>query len=92
MAPAFMSAARRTPATPGCLRVIPRPRGGWAVLAPDEVVISEHVTLTEAVQAALAHLGEGDELVVHDCYHRCCLRGQIAPRRSAHARRERSDH
>jgi hypothetical protein len=39
-------------------------RGGRVVLAPDEVVMAEHSTLTEAKHAALAHLREGDEPVV----------------------------
>lgn len=33
--------------------------------------MSEHVTATEAEQAALAGLRDGDELIVYDCYHRC---------------------
>jgi hypothetical protein len=87
-----MSAPRRTPAAHRCLRVIPRPRGGWVVLAPDGPVVSEHSTVTEAEQAALAHLREGDELIVYDCYHRCHRSGQIATRRSGRARRERIGH
>jgi hypothetical protein len=33
-------------------------------------VVSEHMTATEAEQAALARLRDGDELIVYDCYHR----------------------
>ncbi len=55
----------------GCIRVVPRPRGGWIVLAEHEAVVSEHATATEAERAAMARVREGDELVVYDCYHRC---------------------
>lgn len=66
-----MTARRRYPAGPHRLRVMPRPRGGWLVITDQEVVVSEHVTATEAELAARAHLREGDELLVYDCYHRC---------------------
>jgi len=41
------------------------------VLTGQQVVISEHLSATEAEHAALAHLRDGDELFIHDCYHRC---------------------
>jgi hypothetical protein len=66
-----MTTRRRYPAGPRCLRVMPRPRGGWIVINDHDVVVSEHVTATEAELAARADLSEGDELVVYDCYHRC---------------------
>lgn len=66
-----MSARRRHSAGSRCLQVAPRSRGGWVVMSGQEVVMSEHVTATEAEQAALAGLRDGDELIVYDCYHRC---------------------
>lgn len=55
----------------GCLRVVPRPRGGWVVVDHREVVVSEHRSATEAEFAAMAMLHDGEELVVYDRYHRC---------------------
>jgi hypothetical protein len=66
-----MTTRRRDPAGPHCLRVMPRPRGGWLVINDQEVVVSEHVTATEAELVARAQLRDGDELLVYDCYHRC---------------------
>lgn len=54
-----------------CLKVVPKPRGGWVVVNPGEVVVSEHRSATEAERAAAARLRDGDELVVYDRYHRC---------------------
>jgi hypothetical protein len=64
-----------------CLRVLPRPRGSWIVVS-DREVLSEHSTATEAENAAWARLGDGDELLVIDRYHRCHRRirpGRIRP-------------
>ena len=65
-----MSAHRRPSAGSRCLRVAPRSRGGWVVMSGRAGVVSEHMTATEAEQAALARLRDGDELIVYDCYHR----------------------
>lgn len=63
--------AHRDPAGPRCLHVTPRPRGGWTILTAQNVVISEHLTASEAQMAALKRLREGDEVILHDRYHRC---------------------
>ena len=60
-------------ASPHCrrLRVLPQARGSWIVATEQEEVLSEHPTATEAQNAALARLGDGDELLVVDRYHSC---------------------
>jgi hypothetical protein len=73
-----MSAGRRPSAGSRCLQVAPRSRGGWVVMSGEEVVLSEHVTATDAELAARADLSEGDELVVYDCYHRCHSARRVA--------------
>jgi len=65
-----MSARHHHPAPSRCLQVAPRSRGGWVVMSGRAGVVSEHTTATEAEQAALARLRDGDELIVYDCYHR----------------------
>jgi hypothetical protein len=65
-----MSARGRYSAGPRCLRVVPRSRGGWTVMTEQEGVVSEHGTAIEAELAALARLGDDDQLVLYDCYHR----------------------
>jgi hypothetical protein len=59
------------PAAPRCrcLRVLPRSRGSW-IVATEQAVLSEHATATEAENAALAGLRDGDELLVVDRCHR----------------------
>ena len=64
-----------------CLQVLPQPRGGWILVAEGHN-LSEHTTATDAESAALAHLREGDELVVVDRYHRCHRYVRRAPTRS----------
>ncbi len=66
-----MSARPRGARGHGCLKVVPKPRGGWVVVNHREVVVSEHRNATEAELAAAAKLRGGDELVVYDRYHRC---------------------
>ncbi len=76
-----MSGRARGARRHGCLKVVPKPRGGWMVVNHREAVVSEHRSATEAQRAAAARLRDGDELVVYDRYHRChtvCRRG--APR------------
>ena len=65
-----------------CLRVLPRPRGSW-IVATDREVLSEHPSATEAENAALARLRDGDDLVVVDRYHRCHRRTRPGPTRSS---------
>ena len=65
-----------------CLRVLPRPRGSW-IVATEREVLSEHATATEAENAALARLRDGDALVVVDRYHRCHRRARVKPARSS---------
>ena len=55
----------------GCVKVVPRPRGGWVVVNHRGAVVSEHPSATEAELAAAARLHDGDQLVVCDRYHRC---------------------
>lgn len=71
------------PAAPRCrcLRVLPRSRGSW-IVATEQAVLSEHATATEAENAALAGLRDGDELLVVDHYHRRHRRARPDP---AHA-------
>jgi hypothetical protein len=75
-----MSTRRDHSTGPRCLQVAPRSRGGWVVMSGQEVVVSEHVTATEAEQAALARLRDGDELIVYDRYHRSHRVRRAAPR------------
>jgi hypothetical protein len=58
-----------------CLRVLPRPRGSW-IVATEQAILSEHPTATEAENAALARLRDGDELLIVDRYHRCHRRAR----------------
>lgn len=74
-----------------CVRVLPRPRGSWIFVTAEHPVVSEHASVGEAELAAMACLGEGDELVVYDRYHRCHRRSRPAPdapdgSRSSHVR------
>lgn len=66
-----MSARRRKSRRSGRVKVVPQPRGGWAVVNHRGVVVSEHASATEAELAAAATLHDGDQLVVYDRYHRC---------------------
>lgn len=66
-----MSARRRESHRSGCVKVVPQPHGGWVVVNPGGVVVSEHPSATEAELAAAARLRDGDQLVVYDRYHRC---------------------
>jgi hypothetical protein len=66
-----MSARGRASRGSGCVKVVSQPRGGWAVVNREEVIVSEHPSATEAEQAAAARLRDGDQLVVYDRYHRC---------------------
>lgn len=75
---AIDSAARRH----RCLRVLPQPRGSW-IVASEREVLSEHSTATEAENAALAWLRDGDELLVVDRYHRCHRLTRPGPTRSS---------
>jgi hypothetical protein len=69
-----------------CLRVLPRPRGSW-IVATEHAVLSEHPTATEAENAALTRLRDGDELLIVDRYHRCHRRARPQPTRpSSHMR------
>jgi hypothetical protein len=61
-----MSTRRRDPAGSRCLTVAPRPRGGWTVMTAQRVVISEHLTASEAELAAMELLREDEEVVVYD--------------------------
>lgn len=65
-----------------CLRVLPRPRGSW-IVASERAVLSEHSTATEAENAALERLRDGDELLIVDRYHRCHRRARPEPTRSS---------
>jgi hypothetical protein len=69
-----------------CLRVLPRPRGSW-IVASEREVLSEHATATEAEDAAWARLGDGDELLVVDRYHRCHLPNRPGQTRPTPCRR-----
>jgi hypothetical protein len=72
-----MSARRRESRRSGCVKVVPQPHGGWVVVNPGGVVVSEHPSATEAELAAAARLRDGDQLVVYDRYHRSHT---VAPR------------
>lgn len=65
-----------------CLRVLPRPRGSW-IVATEQAILSEHPTATEAEDAALAQLRDGDELIIVDRYHRCHRCARPKPTRSS---------
>jgi hypothetical protein len=66
-----MRARRGESRRSGCVKVVPRPRGGWVVVNHRGAVVSEHPSATEAELAAAARLHDGDQLVVYDRYHRC---------------------
>ncbi len=79
-----MTARRRAWRGSGCVKVVPQPRGGWAVVNHREVVVSEHPSATEAELEAAARLRDGDQLIVYDRYHRCHAVRRAA-RRSRHS-------
>lgn len=66
-----MSAWRRESRRSRCVKVVPERHGGWVVVNPGGVIVSEHPSATEAELAAAARLRDGDQLVVYDRYHRC---------------------
>ena len=49
-----MKARRGESRRSGCLKVVPRPRGGWVVVNHRGAVVSEHPSATEAELAAAA--------------------------------------
>jgi hypothetical protein len=55
---------------------------GW-IVATERAVLSEHATATEAENAALARLRDGDELLIVDRYFRCHRRARLEPTRSS---------
>lgn len=50
---------------------MPLARGGWVVMDDQHVILSEHVTATDAELAAAGRLRDGEQLVLYDRYHRC---------------------
>ena len=66
-----MSARRRGSPRASCLKVVPQPSGAWLVINDRNLIVSSHLSATEAERAATARLPDGDELVLFDRYHRC---------------------
>jgi hypothetical protein len=62
--------------------VLPWPRGSW-IVASERAILSEHATATEAENAALARLLDGDELLIVHRYLRCHRRARVEPTRSS---------
>ncbi|MFZ0377357.1 MAG: hypothetical protein WCD11_22330 [Solirubrobacteraceae bacterium] len=55
---------------------------GW-IVGTERAVLSEHPTATEAENAALARLRDGDELLIVDRYLRCHRSARLDPTRSS---------
>jgi hypothetical protein len=54
-----------------CIRIVPEPRGAWAVTRPgEERPLSRHASVTEAERQALRERRADERIIVRDRYGR----------------------